>query len=128
MRKYFFDLLLKGYIGIIVLIPYRAFAQVDVTAPLQQLQSARDKAKSSNLQVSQIKTGSESLFDIILIIAGVCGTALTGVSLYKLYQASQDEQSREHVGRSVAGIVIGAIITMLAVVVGLITTTATGGN
>ena len=122
------DLGLRLWVAAVVLIPIRAAAQVDVSAPLAQLQSARDKAKNSNLQVSQIKSGSESLFDVLLIIAGLGGTALAGVSLYKLYQASQDEQSRENVGRSIAGLVIGCLITILAIIVGLITNLATGGG
>ncbi|MCV9909541.1 hypothetical protein OIV19_18230 [Brucella sp. HL-2] len=98
---------------------------VDVSAPLDILKKAREKASASNLNTDSIESGLGKGANVVIIVFGLIGLLLAGISGYKLYQASQDEQSRESTGRSVAGLIIGGLLTIIAVIVGFITNTAT---
>lgn len=100
------------------------FAQsnVDPTAPLDILKKAQEKAKTSSLKTDTIQSTLSGWGTILVIVAGVLGLALALFSSYKLYKASQDEQGRESAGGAIAGLIIGSLITVFALVVGFITT------
>lgn len=97
----------------------------DVSAPLTILKNARQKAQSSNLNTDSIESGLGQGASIVVIVAGLIGLVLALISGYKLYQASQDEQSRESTGRSIAGLIIGSLITIIAVIVAFFTNMVT---
>jgi F0F1-type ATP synthase membrane subunit c/vacuolar-type H+-ATPase subunit K len=100
---------------------------VDPSAPLDVLNQARTKASSSSLNTTSLTSSFSNIGLFIMGAFGLAGIGLAGISGTKLYQASQNpEGSREHVGRSIAGIVIGAGITIIGVVIGVITNYMTG--
>jgi hypothetical protein len=98
----------------------------DPSAPLDILKQARQKAASANLNVDSIASGGSKAGLAIMAIAAVGGIGLAGVSGFHLYRATQDENSRESVGRSIGGVVIGSGITILGVVIGVVTNFMTG--
>lgn len=63
--------------------------------------------------------------DIVMIVFGILGIILVGGSLYKLYQASQ-EQSRETPKSAIVGLVVGGCLIVLGVIAGLIANQAAG--
>lgn len=103
-----------------------AMAQTDPSAPLDFLKTARQTASNSNLNTTSVSTLGGNLATIIAITAGVVGLAIAGVSGKKLYDAVQDESSREKVGPSVAGLCVGALLTIIGIIVGAVTNFATG--
>ena len=120
-----YDKIMCGMLVAFVM-PTDAGAQdVDVSAPLEILKKAREKAASSNLNTDSVQSGLGNIGNIVIIIFGLLGLVLAGISGYKLYQSAQDEQSRESSGKSVAGLIIGAMLTIIAIIVGFITNTAT---
>ena len=100
----------------------------DPSAPLDILRQARQKAASSNLTVDSITSGGSKAGLIIMAIAALGGIGLAGVSGFHLYRATQDENSRESVGRSIGGVVIGSGITILGVIIGVVTNFMTGSQ
>lgn len=98
----------------------------DPSAPLDVLKTARDKAKNSNLTSDSIAAGGSKMGFVIMILFAVAGIGLAGVSGVKLYKASQDENTREDTGRSLAGVIIGGALTILGVIIGVITNYMTG--
>lgn len=98
----------------------------DPTAPLDILRTARQKAQSSQLNATNIATGGNNAGIVITIIFAVVGIALAGFSGVKLYKSAQDDNAREDAGRSLAGLVVGSGITILAVIIGVVTTYMTG--
>lgn len=100
----------------------------DPSAPLDILKTARQKAGSSNLNVDSLTSGGSKAGLIIMAIAAVGGIGLAGVSGFHLYRATQDENSRESVGRSLGGVVIGSGITILGVIIGVVTNFMTGSQ
>lgn len=100
----------------------------DPSAPLEILRQARQKAASSNLTVDSITAGGSKAGLIIMAIAALGGIGLAGVSGFHLYRATQDENSRESVGRSIGGVVIGSGITILGVIIGVVTNFMTGSQ
>ena len=100
----------------------------DPSAPLDILRQARQKAASSNLTVDSITSGGSKAGLIIMAIAALGGIGLAGVSGFHLYRATQDENARESVGRSIGGVVIGSGITILGVIIGVVTNFMTGSQ
>ena len=100
----------------------------DPSAPLDILKQARQKAASSNLNVDSITSGGSKAGLAIMAVSAVAGIGLAGVSGFNLYRATQDEGSRESVGRSIGGIVIGSGITILGVIIGVVTNFMTGSS
>jgi p-aminobenzoyl-glutamate transporter AbgT len=93
---------------------------VDPSAPLQVLADAKAKAASSSLTSTDIATGGTNMANVIMVFAVVIGLALALWSGMSLYKSSQDENSRESPTRSIVGLVVGALITVIALVVGVI--------
>jgi len=98
----------------------------DPAAPLDFLKTARSTASSSNLNTTSVTTFGGNIATIVAIAAGVVGLILAAVSGKKLYDAVQNENSRENVGASVAGLMIGALLTIIGIIVGATTNFATG--
>ena len=90
----------------------------DPAAPLDFLKTARSTASSSNLNTTSVTTFGGNIATIVAIAAGVVGLILAAVSGKKLYDAVQNENSRENVGASVAGLAIGALLTIIGIIVG----------
>ncbi|WP_234053783.1 MULTISPECIES: hypothetical protein [unclassified Xanthobacter] len=95
------------------------------SAPIEFLSKARTTAASSNLTTTGVSTLGSNFATIVSIAAAVVGLALAGVSGKKLYDAVQNENSRENVGGSAIALVIGSILTIIGVVVGGVTYWAT---
>lgn len=100
----------------------------DPSAPLDILKQARQKASSSNMNMDSIASGGSKMGFAIMALSAVGGVGLAGVSGFKLYRGTQDENSRESVGRSIGGVVIGSGITILGVVIGVVTNFMTGSQ
>ena len=83
-------------------------------------------AQSSQLNASSIATGGNNAGIVITILFAVVGIGLAGISGVKLYKSSQDDNSRDDAGRSLAGLVVGSAITILGVIIGVVTTYMTG--
>ena len=102
---------------------------VDPSAPLDVLKTARQTASQSNLNVEDVTTAGGNILNIVLIVFGVIGVALAGISGYKLYNnVQQGEQARGNNASYIIGLVVGALLTILAIIVGVITTFATGSG
>lgn len=102
---------------------------VDPSAPLDVLKTARDTAQNSNMNVEDVTTTGTNVLNIILIIFGVLGVALAGISTYKLYSnIQQGEQARGSNMSYIVGLIVGSMLTILAIIVGLVTTYATGSG
>ncbi|MEN3214047.1 hypothetical protein PUR23_29120 [Methylorubrum populi] len=115
-------------IGLSVLPAWAQNTTGDPSAPLDILKTARQKASSSSLNASSIATGGNNLGIIFTILFGVVGIALAGISGVKLYKSSQDDNAREDAGRSLVGFIVGSGITILAVLIGVVTTYMTGSG
>lgn len=125
----------RAYIGFttasILLVAGGAHAQgtstTDVGAPLDQLKQARTKAENSALDAESAKSGATKVVDVLIYGAAALGLALALLSAYKLYKAAQEgEQSRESTGKSIAGLILGSLITVIAIVVGVVVNYAAG--
>lgn len=107
----------------------KAQENVDPSAPLDVLKTARDTAANSNMNVEDVTTTGTNVLNIILIVFGVLGVALAGISIYKLYtNVQQGEQARGSNMAYVVGLIVGSLLTILAIIVGLVTTYATGSG
>lgn len=105
----------------------KAASTISPEAPLQIIQDAQSKAKSTSLNTDSIQSNVNLWAGILAMLCGLGGLIYCGVSATKLWKATQDEQSRESIGRSIGGFIIGAAISMLVLVVGAITTGLIGG-
>lgn len=103
-----------------------AFAQsIDPAAPLDFLRTSREKAAASNLNVDSVTSGGGSLATIVAVFSAVVGLVLCAFSGHKLYRSVQDENSRESTGASIGGFAIGACLTIVGIMVGVVTGFAT---
>ncbi|MGN8096831.1 hypothetical protein [Methylobacterium sp. 22177] len=100
----------------------------DPSAPLDLLKTARQKAQNSSLNADSIASGGNKAGIVIIVLFAVVGIGLAGVSGVRLYKAAQDDSGREDTGRAIAGLVIGAALTILGVVIGVVTNYMTGSN
>lgn len=102
---------------------------VDPSAPLDVLKTARDTAANSNMNVEDATTAGTNILNIVLIVFGVIGVMCAGISTYKLYNnVQQGEQARGSNAAYIIGIIVGSLMTILAIIVGLVTTYATGSG
>lgn len=92
----------------------------DPLAPLPQLQAAQDAASKSTLNVDDFKSGSTNVTNTLIYGASALGAGLALYSLYRMYQASQDESGRESSGRAFIGFCIGSTVCILMLGVGLV--------
>lgn len=107
-----------------LLYPELVFAQTTVQpeAPLTMLQTARSKAQNSSLNVQSAQNGGTNTLSTILIVFGVLGVACAGISGYKLWDNIQKgEQARGSNGACIGGIIFGSVLTIIAVIVGVVT-------
>lgn len=102
---------------------------VDPSAPLDVLKTARDTAANSNMNVEDATTTGTNVLNVALIVFAVIGVLCAGISTYKLYQnVQQGEQARGSNAAYIIGLIVGSLMTILAVIVGLVTTYATGSG
>lgn len=99
-----------------------AGAAPDPSAPLDVLKTARTRAQGSNLNVASVTTGGSNLANIILIVMGVVGIGASAYSGYSLYNnIQQGEQARgSNMTYSIA-LVVGAMLTLIVVIIGVVT-------
>lgn len=98
-----------------------AGAAPDPSAPLDMLRTARTKAASSNLSVASTTTGAGNVANLILVAMGMIGVGCAAYSGYSLYtNIQQGEQARGSNTTYVIALVIGAMLTLIAIIVGVI--------
>lgn len=99
---------------------------VSPTAPLTGLETARSVAQSSNLNISNMQTTGNSWLSLIEIVFAVVGVSMAGFSAAKLYKNVQGgDSSRESNFIYIMGFGIGSLMTIIAVLVGVVTTWVT---
>lgn len=102
---------------------------VTPTAPLRALQTARNSAEQSNLNITSVQTTGNNLMSLIMIAAGVIGLGYALFSGIKLYKNVQDGDNARGSNMSyIIGLIIGSMITIICFIVGVITMYATGSN
>ena len=100
----------------------------DPSAPIKILKDAREQASKSELTADKIAESGSSIGYILMVFFAIVGIALSGASMVKMYKASTDINSREDAGRSFIGLLIGAGLTVLGVVIGILTYAFTGSS
>ena len=100
----------------------------DPLAPIPQMQAAQTAAKKSTLNVTDFKSGSTTVVDVLMYAGVAIGTGMGLWSMYKLYRGTSDETGRESSGRALAGLIIGALITVFTILLAVIVNYATGNN
>lgn len=99
-----------------------AGAAPDPSAPLDMLKTARQRAQASNLNVTSATTGASNVANIILVGMGMIGVGCAAYSGYSLYNnIQQGEQARGSNTTFVVALVVGAMLTLIAIIVGVIT-------
>ncbi|MBS0987448.1 hypothetical protein JK182_01905 [Acetobacter okinawensis] len=99
---------------------------VSPTAPLTGLETARSAAQSSNLNISNMQTTGNSWLSLIEIVFAVVGVSMAGFSAAKLYKNVQGgDSSRDSNFIYIMGFGIGSLMTIIAVLVGVVTTWVT---
>ena len=94
----------------------------DVAAPLDMLRTARTRAQASNLNVASATQGGTNVANIILIAMGVLGVGTASYSGYSLYNnIQQGEQARGSNATFTIAMIVGAMLTLIAVIIGVIT-------
>ena len=100
---------------------FAAGAAPDPSAPLDMLKTARQRAQSSNLSVASATTGASNVASIVLIAMGMIGVTAASYSGYSLYQnVQQGEQARGSNTTYVIALVVGAALTLIAVIIGVV--------
>lgn len=101
---------------------WAAGAAPDPSAPLEMLRTARQRAQASNLNVASATTGASNVANIILVGMGMIGVGCAAYSGYSLYNnIQQGEQARGSNTTYIIALVVGAMLTLIAVIVGVIT-------
>lgn len=99
-----------------------AGAAPDPAAPLEMLKTARTKASTSNLSVASATTGAGNVANMILIAMGMVGVGASAYSGYSLYNnIQQGEQARGSNMTFTVALVVGAMLTLIAIIIGVIT-------
>lgn len=93
-------------------------ADVDPAAPLDAIKTARTKAQNSTLNIDSAQTGGTRVIQFVMIAAGVIGLIFCANSVIKLYQAGQNENSRESAGRSILGVGIAVVLSIVSITLG----------
>lgn len=102
---------------------------VDPSAPLDVLKTARQTASNSNLNVASATTTGTNTLNIALIFFAVLGVILAGISGQKLYKNINDgDNARGSNASYIVALVVGALLTILSIIVGVITNFATGSG
>ena len=99
-----------------------AGAAPDPSAPLDMLKTARTRAQASNLNVASATTGASNVANIILVVMGMVGVGASAYSGYSLYNnIQQGEQARGSNTTYTVALIVGAMLTLIAVIIGVVT-------
>ena len=99
-----------------------AGAAGDPSAPLDILKTARTRANGSTLNVASATTGGNNILNIIIIVMGLAGAAAASISGYALWNnIHQGEQARGSNTTYMIGTVMGAMLTIIMIIVGVVT-------
>jgi hypothetical protein len=105
-----------------------AFAQANPSAPLTFQKDAQTAASNSQLNPADAKSGFENLGTTALYGFGAASILFCGYSLYKAYDAMNDESSRNKAGSAFIAAGIAGLIGIVAVVAAWFQTIALGGG
>ncbi len=100
----------------------------DPLAPIPQMQAAQTAAKKSTLNVTDFKSGSTTVVNVLMYAGVAIGTGMALWSLYKLYRGANDETGRESSGRAITGLIVGSLITVFTIIIGVVVNYGTGNN
>lgn len=99
-----------------------AGAAPDPSAPLEMLRTARQRAQASNLNVASATTGASNVANIILVLMGMVGVGASSYSGYSLYNnIQQGEQARGSNTTYTVALIVGAMLTLIAIIIGVVT-------
>ena len=102
---------------------------VDPSAPLDILRTARQTAASSNMNVASASTTGANVLNLAIIFFAVAGVVCSGISGQRLYKNIQEgDQARGSNFNYIMALVLGALMTILSVIVGVITNFVTGSG
>jgi|GEM_PF-5058665 len=105
-----------------------ALAQADPKAPLEFQKQAQDAAANSRMNPDDAKTGLENVAGVFLYTASAFSLAFAGYSIYKWWDAVNNEQSRNNAGRSAMAAVIAGILGIVGIFLGWVQSIALGGG
>lgn len=94
----------------------------DVVAPITTLKKSRDVAAQADISQGSLLDGLGNIGNIAIAVSGLLGVAACIQAGYKLYKNVQDgDQARYSNGSIFVSFVIGAALTIVAVVIGIMT-------
>lgn len=99
----------------------RALAQNSVTDVNEFMKAARTAAQSSNISQTGITNLTNTGSYMLASVMGLTGFTLASISGHAFYKAVKEENGRESAGRSLASAVVGALITVMGLLVGAVT-------
>ena len=100
---------------------------IDPAAPLEILKKARETAAQSNMDAASATSGLASFTNVVVVAFTALGILLAGFSGHRLWKnVKEGDQARETNGQHLIGLVVGALLTIIGVIVGAITNFATG--
>ncbi len=101
----------------------------DPLAPIPQMQAAQTAAKKSTLNVTDFKSGSTTVVNVLMYAGVAIGTTMALWSMYKLYRGTR--RWRSDIGNQwpvLTGLIVGALITVFTILIAVIVNYATGNN
>ena len=100
----------------------------DPKAPLEFQKQAQDAARNSRMNPDDAKSGLENLASTGLYLFGALSLIFAGYSVYKWWDAVNNEQSRNNAGRSAMAAVIAGILGIVGIFIGWVQSVALGGS
>lgn len=100
----------------------------DPKAPLEFQKQAQDAARNSRINPDDAKSGLENLASTFLYLFGALSLIFAGYSVYKWWDAVNNEQSRNNAGRSAMAAIVASILGIVSVLMGWVQSIALGGN
>jgi hypothetical protein len=98
----------------------------DPAAPIQFLKTAREKAAQSEISADKLSETGSKLGFLAAVFFAVLGIIIAGIGLVMIYQANTNSNSRYTTGTGFIVFLVGAALTILTVLVGIITYSVTG--
>lgn len=109
-------------------VQFAAAQTADPKAPLEFQKQAQSAAQNSRINPDDAKSGLENVAGVALYGASAFSLLFAGYSLYKWWDAVNNEQSRNNAGRSAMAAVIAGIIGITGIFVGWVQNIALGGG
>ena len=100
----------------------------DPKAPLEFQKQAQDAARNSRINPDDAKSGLENLASTFLYLFGALSLIFAGYSVYKWWDAVNNEQSRHSAGGSFMAACIAGVIGIVGIFVGWVQSVALGGG